>query len=102
MVRKQLYFPPHLDQAVKRRAAQQGISEAELVRRAIEQALHDAPRDATLGNPRALQALERLKTRAVQTRTRVNVPGDWHFDRDETHDRPQKEITLARRSEQDS
>jgi len=39
MVRKQLYLTSEQDQRLKRRAAQLGMSEAELVRRALDAAL---------------------------------------------------------------
>lgn len=41
MVRKQLYIDPIQDAALKRRAKELGVSEAELVRRALDNALSD-------------------------------------------------------------
>lgn len=43
MVRKQLYLTEAQDAALKRRATEAGISEAEVVRRALEVALRGAP-----------------------------------------------------------
>lgn len=43
MVRKQLYLTEAQDAALKRRSADLGISEAEFVRRALDNALGDRP-----------------------------------------------------------
>ncbi len=42
MVRKQLYIDPTQDAALKRKAKELGVSEAELVRRALKVALSEA------------------------------------------------------------
>jgi hypothetical protein len=39
MIRKQLYIDPHQDALLKRKARELGLSEAELVRRALDAAL---------------------------------------------------------------
>ena len=41
MIRKQLYIDPIQDAALKRKAKELGVSEAELVRRALDDALSD-------------------------------------------------------------
>ncbi len=43
MIRKQLYLTEDQDARLKRRAAEQGVSEAEVVRRALERALTETP-----------------------------------------------------------
>lgn len=44
MIRKQLYLKPSQDRALKRRAKELGVSEAELVRRALDDALQSEPK----------------------------------------------------------
>ncbi|MDI6893079.1 MAG: CopG family transcriptional regulator [Bacillota bacterium] len=56
MIRKQLYIPKSQDALLKQRAVQWGVSEAELVRQAVESYL--APR---IHPPRDLSAWEREK-----------------------------------------
>jgi hypothetical protein len=59
VIRKQLYIEASQDRALKRRARALGISEAELVRRALDQVLDD-----TRARPRRLDALEQFLQRA--------------------------------------
>ncbi|MFO8150665.1 MAG: hypothetical protein R6T93_10225 [Trueperaceae bacterium] len=58
MIRKQLYIEPHQEEALKRRSRELGVSEAELVRRALDAALAGDP--ATLRHPGQAHAAERL------------------------------------------
>lgn len=58
MIRKQLYIEPRQEEALKRRAHELGVSEAELVRRALDVALAGDP--ATLRHPGRPRAAERL------------------------------------------
>jgi hypothetical protein len=58
VIRKQLYIEPHQEAELKRRARELGVSEAELVRRALDAALASDP--ATLLHPGRAQAAERL------------------------------------------
>ena len=60
MIRKQLYIDERQERALKRKAKALGVSEAELVRRALDQVLQDAPRP----RPRRLDALEDFLRRA--------------------------------------
>jgi hypothetical protein len=43
MIRKQLYIDPHRDAALKRKARELGLSEAELLRRALDAVLTETP-----------------------------------------------------------
>lgn len=58
VIRKQLYIEPYQEAALKRRARELGVSEAELVRRALDAALVGDP--ATLRHPGRAHAVERL------------------------------------------
>ncbi len=80
-VRKQLSVTPEQDRALKRRSRELGVSEAELVRRALDAALADeataaappgSPLDELLANTRRLAEGRRL---------------DGHFDRDSLYER---------------
>jgi len=62
MVRKQLYIDDRHERDLKRRATALGVSEAELVRRALDLALQgDAPRPAL--HPEREEAVRRLRKR---------------------------------------
>jgi hypothetical protein len=67
MVRKQVYIEPRQDEMLKRRARELGVSEAELIRRAIEEA-SGAPHDR---EAERLAALEELKGFMLRRRA-------WH------------------------
>jgi hypothetical protein len=56
MIRKQLYIDPHQDAALKRKARELGLSEAELVRRALDAVLTETT-SAMPARPSILQAL---------------------------------------------
>ena len=62
MVRKQLYIDERQDRALKRRARELGLSEAELVRRALDAALAGEQRPL----PGRKEALESFLQRAVE------------------------------------
>ncbi len=68
MVRKQIYIEPQQDELLKRRAKELGVSEAELIRRAIDQ-IDRAP----MALPPNLQAWEEAK-QFIQQRMRMIVP----------------------------
>ena len=68
MVRKQVYIEPGQDARLKRQAAQLGVTEAELIRRAIDQA-GAAPR----GLPLDQGAWEEAKG-IIQQRRGITVP----------------------------
>ena len=84
MIRKQLYLEETQDQALKTRAKELGISEAELVRRALDAALH--PKESThLAAPRRA-ALMRLLDNAKRLSAEHRPPEDYRFDRNELYD----------------
>jgi hypothetical protein len=58
VIRKQLYIEPHQEEALKRRSRELGVSEAELVRRALDAALTGDP--AALLHPGRTHAAARL------------------------------------------
>jgi len=58
VIRKQLYIEPHQEEALKQRSRELGVSEAELVRRALDAALAGDP--ATLLHPGRAHAAARL------------------------------------------
>jgi hypothetical protein len=96
MTRKQFYLTPNLDNALKARAAQDNTSEAEIVRAALEQMLLQRPPHQAQGQ--AAKAAGRIFERARATRQKNNIPSDWVFNRDETHDRhDQINQSLARK-----
>lgn len=68
MVRKQVYIEPGQDALLKRQAAQLGVTEAELIRRAIDQA-GAAPR----GLPVDQDAWAKAKS-IIQERLGITVP----------------------------
>jgi hypothetical protein len=56
MIRKQLYIDPHRDAALKRKARELGLSEAELLRRALDAVLTETPK-AMPARPSVLRTL---------------------------------------------
>jgi hypothetical protein len=77
MVRKQLYLEESQDAALKKRARELGVSEAEVVRRALDEVLLET----RTRNPRSRKALERFLARADRITERHPVPADFRFDR---------------------
>lgn len=63
MIRKQLYIDDRQERALKRKAKALGISEAELVRQALDRVLDDRTR----ARPGRLQALAAFLDRAEQS-----------------------------------
>ena len=81
LVRKQLSVTPDQDRALKRRSRELGVSEAELVRRALDAALSDeAGVSARVGSP--LDALLANTLRLAEGR---RLDGGW--DRDALYER---------------
>jgi hypothetical protein len=83
MVRKQIYIEPHQEQLLKRRAEELQISEAELVRRAIDQ----IGRTTTLvSSDLRLRAWEEAKA-LMEERMKMVVPQTGRsWTRDELYD----------------
>lgn len=74
MVRKQLYFEERQERALKRRAAETGLSEAELVRQALDAALGASA--AAVVRPGRGAALVRLSATWSAARSRLGAPFD--------------------------
>lgn len=78
MIRKQLYITEQQDRALKRQAKARGVSEAELVRQALDEMLRE-----TLGaGIQRREALDRLldNTRRLAAQHRLSTT--YRFDRD--------------------
>lgn len=84
MIRKQLYLEEAQDQALKVRAKELGISEAELVRRALDAALHPKG-SAQLTAPRRA-ALTQLVSNAKRFSEEHHFPEGYRFNRDELYE----------------
>jgi hypothetical protein len=84
MIRKQLYIDERHERLLKQRAAEQGLSEAELVRRALDLLLAETEGPMTVP-PARLDALKELLERAERA---ARAPSDegWYFDREEVYD----------------
>lgn len=80
MVRKQLYLEERHERALKRRAAETGLSEAELVRQALDAALAVPAR--AVSRPGRAEALERLHATWAVARSKLVEP----FDRSALYD----------------
>jgi hypothetical protein len=81
MIRKQVYIEPLQDAILKKRARMLGISEAEVIRRAIDEQtafLHPGIRD--------LEAWEREKVFIAKRMADGSFPGDRKFRREEAYE----------------
>lgn len=78
MIRKQLYITDEQERALKRRAKEEGVSEAELARRALDRLLHG---EESAARPGANQALQQLLRRTRQQAEEHCVPEGYAFDR---------------------
>ncbi len=92
MIRKQLYIDERHERLLKRRAVEQGLSEAELVRRALDSLLSEV--EGSSAAPRArVKALEEFLGRADEA-VRDIPEHDWRFDREELY--AEREARAAR------
>jgi Ribbon-helix-helix protein, copG family len=81
MIRKQLYIDPQQDAALKRKARDLGLSEAELVRRALDAALLE-PQHAITPHRSVLQAL----LEDAVTFSRTHRPNDGYvYNREDAY-----------------
>ena len=88
MVRKQLYITEHQDQALKQHAQVLGVSEAELVRRAIDQLLLETKRHRVCQRDALMQLLDNTQRLAQKHR----LPHGSRFDREVLYaDREQRQ-----------
>jgi hypothetical protein len=82
MIRKQLYIDPHQEAALKRKARELGLSEAELVRRALDAVLTDTAQ-ATPARTSVLRALlEDAQTLSITH----PAPAGYVFKRDDAYE----------------
>jgi hypothetical protein len=84
MIRKQLYITREQDHALKRQARELGVSEAEFVRRALDEAVRENPPCPQTGPDDPLTELL-ANTRRLAARHRL--PAGYRFDRDELYER---------------
>ena len=86
MVRKQLYISDEHERALKARARELGVSEAELVRRMLDGLLLDWEGRGGLAGARAAQALESFLEEADRLAESHSFPEGYLFSRDELYE----------------
>ncbi|MGH3145411.1 MAG: hypothetical protein ACRDTR_06370 [Rubrobacter sp.] len=86
MVRKQLYISDEHERALKARARELGVSEAELVRRMLDGLLLDAEGGTGLARAGAAKALEGSLEEADRLAESHCFPEDYRFNRDELYE----------------
>lgn len=91
MVRKQLYLEEAQDRALKRRARELGVSEAEIVRRALDAALFGP-------EPARRRAIESFLSRAAVIAETHAFPDSYCFDRQKLYEEDRR-FTRWRRDE---
>jgi hypothetical protein len=83
VIRKQLYISEEHERALKARARELGISEAELVRRMLDGLLLDEEGGRGLAGASAAEALERFLEEADRLAQSHRFPEGCVFDRNE-------------------
>jgi len=86
MVRKQLYISEEHERALKARARELGVSEAELVRRMLDGLLLDEEGRAGLAGAGAAEALEGFLKEADRLAQSHRFPEGYVFYRDELYE----------------
>lgn len=81
-IRKQIYIAPHQEERLKQLAAVTGLSEAEIIRQAIDQ--HMTTFQLTTRNLAAWEAERKFLDEWI---ARGPVPGGRKWTRDELHER---------------
>ena len=79
MIRKQLYIEEAQDKALKRRAKELGVTEAEVVRRALDEALCEKP--ISKETSERMEVLEELFREAEELSRTYSLPSGYRFDR---------------------
>ncbi|MGH9414962.1 MAG: hypothetical protein ACRD0Y_14625 [Terriglobales bacterium] len=74
MIRKQLYIEPRQDRLLKRLAKERGVSEAEIVRAALDRF---ATEPALTREQIWAREVERMQARAAATQAAPQHPRDW-------------------------
>jgi predicted DNA-binding protein len=80
MVRKQVYIEPRQETQLKQRAAETGMSEAEIIRQAIDHWLEEEAR-----RQRAAEAWEKARVLMEDRYAQGAVPGGRTWTRDELY-----------------
>lgn len=83
MIRKQLYITREQDRALKQRAREQGASEAEVVREALDRHLQPQPGPVLPKHRR--KALEELLAANEKIANQHGFPEGYRFNRDELY-----------------
>ncbi len=86
MVRKQLYISDEHERALKARARELGVSEAELVRRLLDGLLLDGEGGTGLARAGAAEALEGFLAEADRLAECHRFPESYRFDREELYE----------------
>ena len=86
MVRKQLYISDEHEQALKATARELGVSEAELVRRMLDELLLDRPVGSGFAAAGAAEALEDFLEEADRLAESHRFPEGYLFSRDELYE----------------
>ena len=90
LVRKQFHLERSQEKALKRRAKQLGVSETEVVRRAIALVLRD--NDAEHVSADQDQAASALVESMKEAAQKYALPNDWVFDREQLHEDREQEL----------
>ena len=90
MVRKQLYIADDQERRLKRRARELGVSEAELVRRALEAVLADE--GATLPRPDRDETVAGLMAAIERIGRGSTFPATWKFSRQEAYSERERRL----------
>ncbi len=86
MVRKQLYISGEHERALKARARELGVSEAELVRRLLDGLLLEGEGGTGLARAGAAEALEGFLREADRLAESHSFPEGYRFDREELYE----------------
>ncbi len=86
MVRKQLYISEEHERALKARARELGVSEAELVRRLLDGLLLEGEGGTGLARAGAAEALEGFLREADRLAESHSFPEGYRFDREELYE----------------
>ena len=86
MIRKQLYISDQHERALKARARELGVSEAELVRRLLDGLLLGGEGGSGLARAGAVEALEGFLEEADRLAESHRFPDGYRFDRGELYE----------------
>jgi len=84
MVRKQIYIPKRQDALLKRLAKQRGVSEAEVIRQALEREM-EAPEPAMRDSKKALAEIIAY-ARSLRERPEFMAGEPYRFNREELYE----------------